>query len=60
MRPHLESYGFDRGRTAESRHTRCLWTYGAEGSLLVAHSPRGAIIEPVPLPEDLELALGQS
>jgi hypothetical protein len=29
----------------------------AEGNLLVAHRPRGAIIEAAPLPDDLSIAL---
>jgi hypothetical protein len=37
-----------------------LWTYGAEGELLVAHSVRGAVIGPSPLPEDLRAMLDTS
>jgi len=47
-------------KKAEPRQTPELWTYGAEGDLLVARSPRGAIIEPVPLPEYVQMALESS
>jgi multiple sugar transport system substrate-binding protein len=53
----LYQYVFDRVRAAEPRQTPELWTYGAEGNLLVAHSIRGAVIEPEPLPEDLRITL---
>lgn len=53
----LYDYAFDAVRATEARQTPTLWTYGAEGGLLVAHSPRGAIVEPAPLPEDLVLLL---
>jgi uncharacterized caspase-like protein len=49
----LYDYAYDAVRTKEARQTPTLWTYGAEGDLLVAHSPRGPIVEPAPLPEDL-------
>jgi uncharacterized caspase-like protein len=48
---------YDRVRVVEPRQTPELWTYGAEGDVLLAYSVRGAIIEPVPLPEDLRLSL---
>ena len=38
------------GQPSRARHPE-LWTYGAEGNLLVAHSIRGAVIEPEPLPK---------
>ena len=50
-------YAYDRVRAVEPRQTPELWTYGAEGDVLLAYSVRGAIIEPVPLPEDLRLTL---
>ena len=53
----LYQYVYDNVRAAESRQTPELWTYGAEGNLLVAYSIRGAVIEPVPLPEDLRITL---
>ena len=53
----LYQYVYDNVRAAEPRQTPELWTYGAEGNLLVAHSVRGAVIEPEPLPEDLRMTL---
>ena len=53
----LYQYVYDNVRSAEPRQTPELWTYGAEGNLLVAHSVRGAVIEPEPLPEDLRVTL---
>src|SRR5215470_4293994 len=53
----LYQYVYDIVRAAEPRQTPELWTYGAEGNLLVAHSIRGAVIEPEPLPEDLRMTL---
>jgi Caspase domain len=50
-------YAYDRVRAVEPRQTPELWTYGAEGDVLLAYSVRGAIIEPIPLPEDLRLTL---
>jgi len=50
-------YAHAKVRAAEPRQTPELWTYGAEGDLLFAHSPRGPVIEPAPLPEDLRLTL---
>ncbi len=41
----------------EVPETPALWTYGAEGDVLLAYSVRGAIIKPIPLPEDLRLSL---
>jgi hypothetical protein len=49
----LYDYAYEAVRTTEARQTPTLWTYGAEGDLLVAHSPRGPIVKPAPLPEDL-------
>jgi hypothetical protein len=53
----LYQYVYDKVRAAEPRQTPELWTYGAEGKLLIAHSVRGAVIEPEPLPEDLRVTL---
>ena len=53
----LYQYVYDNVRAAEPRQTPELWTYGAEGNLLVAHSVRGAVIEPELLPEDLRVTL---
>lgn len=53
----LYAYAYDVVRSKEVRQTPTIWTYGAEGDLAVAQSPRGAIIEPLPLPEDLVMAL---
>jgi caspase domain-containing protein len=53
----IYQYTYDRVRAVEPRQTPALWTYGAEGDVLLAHSVRGAIIRPVPLAEDLRLNL---
>ncbi|MGB7685760.1 MAG: caspase family protein [Solirubrobacterales bacterium] len=53
----LYDYAYEAVRAKEARQTPTLWSYGAEGDLLVAHSPRGAIVEPAPLPEDLLILL---
>jgi Caspase domain/TIR domain len=53
----LYQYVYDIVRVAEARQTPELWTYGAEGNLLVARSIRGAIVEPAPLPEYLRVIL---
>jgi hypothetical protein len=53
----IYQHAYDRVRTVEPRQTPELWTYGAEGDVLLAYSVRGAIVEPVPLPEDLRLTL---
>jgi hypothetical protein len=53
----LYQYVYDNVRAAEPRQTPELWTYGAEGNLVVARSIRGAIIEPAPLPEHLRMTL---
>jgi hypothetical protein len=49
----LYDYAYEVVRARVARQTPMLWTYGAEGDLLVAHSPRGAVVKPAPLPEDL-------
>ena len=53
----LYHHVYDTVRAAEPRQTPKLWVFGAEGDLLVAHSPRGPIVEPAALPEDLRLTL---
>ncbi len=53
----LYQYVYDKVHSAEPRQTPELWTYGGEGDLLVAYSIRGAVIEPVSLPEDLRVTL---
>jgi hypothetical protein len=53
----LYDHAYEVVRAREGRQTPTLWTYGAEGDLLVAHSPRGAIVKPAPLPEDLVMLL---
>lgn len=53
----LYDYAYDAVRAKEARQTPTLWTYGAEGEIAVARSPRGPIVEPVPLPEDLVMLL---
>jgi hypothetical protein len=50
-------YTYDAVRAAEPRQTPGLFLYGAEGDVLLAYSVRGAVIEPLPLPEDLRLTL---
>ncbi len=53
----LYQYVYDNVRAREPRQTPELWTYRAEGNLLVAHSIRGAVIEAEPLPDDLRRTL---
>jgi len=47
----LYGYVYDRVRAAEPRQTPELWTYGAEGDLLIAYSVRRQ------LPEDLRITV---
>ena len=54
----LYRHVYETVRTVESRQTPELWTYGAEGELLVAHSVRGPATDPASLPEDLLVTLG--
>ena len=49
----LYDHAYEAVRTTDTRQTPTLWTYGAEGDLLVAQSPRGPVVKPEPLPEDL-------
>ncbi len=49
----LYDYAYEAVRASAAQQTPTLWTYGAEGDLLVARSPKGAIVDPAPLPEDL-------
>jgi hypothetical protein len=53
----LYDYAYQAVKAGDARQTPSLWTHGVEGTLLVAHSPRGPVVEPAPLPEDLRLAL---
>jgi hypothetical protein len=53
----LYQHVYDKVRLAEPRQSPELWLYAAEGDLLVAHSVRGAVIEPLLLPEDLRVTL---
>jgi Caspase domain len=53
----LYDHVYEWTRKREARQTPALWTYGAEGNVLVAHSPRGTVITPVALPEDLRATL---
>ena len=53
----LYQYVWETVRAAEPRQTPELWTYGAEGNLLVAYSVRGPVIEPASLPEHLRVTL---
>jgi hypothetical protein len=53
----LYQYVFDNVRRLEPRQTPELWLYAGQGSLLVARSIRGPVIEPVSLPEDLRVTL---
>ena len=48
----LYHHVYDTVRAAEPRQTPELWTFAAEGDLLVAHSPKGT-----PLPEDVRLLI---
>ncbi len=53
----LYQYVYEAVRAVEPRQNPELWTYGAEGNLVIARSVRGAVVEPVPLPEDLRVTL---
>ena len=53
----LYDYAYDAVKATGAAQTPSVWSFGAEGSLLVAHSPRGAVVEPAPLPVDLSVAL---
>jgi Caspase domain len=50
----LYDYVHERTTAVEARQNPAFWTYGAEGNVLVARSPRGAVIA---LPEDLHAIL---
>ncbi len=49
----LYDYAYEAVRARDARQTPMLWTYGAEGELLVAQSARGAVIEPEPLSDEV-------
>jgi hypothetical protein len=53
----LYQHVFDTVRDAEPRQTPELWVYAGQGDLLIARSVRGAVIEPEPLPQDLQVTL---
>jgi peptide/nickel transport system substrate-binding protein len=53
----LYRHVYDTVRSVEPRQTPELWTFGAEGDLVVARSPRGPVVRPALLPEDLSRAL---
>lgn len=53
----LYDYAYQAVKERGARQTPSLWSFGAEGSLLVARSPQGPAIRPVPLPQDLGVAL---
>jgi peptide/nickel transport system substrate-binding protein len=53
----LYHHVYDTVQAVERRQTPELWAFATEGDLLVARSPRGPVIEPIPLPEDLSLIL---
>ncbi len=56
----LYHHVYDTVRAAEPRQTPRLWAFGTEGDLLVAHSPRGPVVEPAPLPEDVRMLVESS
>jgi hypothetical protein len=49
----LYDYAYEAVRSRDGRQNPTLWTYGAEGDMLVAQSPRGAVVQAAPLPDDL-------
>src|SRR5215210_7666010 len=49
----LYDYAYGEVRSRDGRQNPTLWTYGAEGDMLLAQSPRGAVVEQAPLPDDL-------
>ncbi len=49
----LYDYAYETVRARETRQTPTLWSYGSEGDLLIAQSPRGTVVKPAPLPEEL-------
>lgn len=51
------TYAFDRIRAEGGRQTPQRWLYGAEGKILLARSPAGIAVLPVPLPEALRSGL---
>jgi DNA-binding beta-propeller fold protein YncE len=44
----LYDHAFEAVRESEAQQTPTLWTYGVEGDLLIAQSPRGPVVEPQP------------
>lgn len=53
----LYDYAYQAVKASGAQQTPSLWSFGAEGSLVLARSPRGALVEPAPLPMDLSIAL---
>jgi uncharacterized caspase-like protein len=51
----LYDYAFDAVKAREPRQSPSLWSYGAEGNLVMARSAHGAIIQPTPSPENLSV-----
>jgi hypothetical protein len=51
------AYVFDQVQAAGAAQTPQRWLYGAEGKILLARSPAGPVITPVPLPESLRAGL---
>jgi hypothetical protein len=51
------AYVFDQVQAAGAAQTPQRWLYGAEGKILLARSPTGAVITPASLPESLRLGL---
>lgn len=53
----LYDYAYNAVKGTNALQNPGIWSYGAEGNLLIAHSPRGAVIEPAPLPQHLRATL---
>jgi hypothetical protein len=51
----LYDHTYDLVRQREKRQTPMYWVFDAEGDMALARSPRGAIVEPAPLPEHLKV-----
>jgi tetratricopeptide (TPR) repeat protein len=51
------AYAFDQVRAVGAAQTPQRWLYGAEGRIVLARSPAGRVVTPVPLPEPLCAAL---
>ena len=53
----LHRYVHDAVRGMTPNMTPRMWTLDVQGALLIARSPRGAVVEPASLPEELRTAL---